>query len=67
MTQPNAAKLAVQAAGIPLTVETVGPVTGFDGSYVIVRLEDGLPAGDVQVTITLQGVTSSAGIITIAP
>jgi probable HAF family extracellular repeat protein len=66
MTQPDAAKLTVQAAGIPLTVEAVGSVTGFGGSYLIVRLEDGLPTGDVQVTITLQGVTSSAGIITIA-
>ena len=67
MTQPDATRLTVQAGGIPLTVEAVGPVTGFDGSYVIVRLEDGLPTADVQVTITFQNVTSNAGTITIAP
>jgi hypothetical protein len=70
LTQPDSAVLAVQAAGVPLTVENVGPLTGVTGlgaSYIIVRLPDGLPAGDLMLTVTHQGVTSNVTILSIAP
>ena len=62
LTQPNPALLSVQAGGFPLTVEAVGPISGvlgLTGSYVVVRLPDGLPTGDLQLTLTLGGVTSN--------
>jgi hypothetical protein len=75
LTQPNGSILSVQAndsnlISHPLTVENVGPLTGvagLNGSYIIVRLPDGLPAGNLQLTITLRGLTSNAGIISISP
>src|SRR5207249_4610086 len=47
LTQPDSV-LSVQAAGMALPVEAVGPIVtaGLDASYVVVRLSDGLPAGD---------------------
>jgi FG-GAP repeat protein/all-beta uncharacterized protein len=71
LTQPDSSILTVQAAGIPLTVENVGPlmgVAGLDGSFIVVRLPDGLATGDLPVTVTLRGVQSSnAPVITISP
>ena len=73
LTQPNPALLTVQASpasgpSVPLTVEAVGPVTGvagLTGSYVVVRLPDGLPTGDLQLTLTLGGVTSNTTTLSI--
>jgi hypothetical protein len=64
--------LTVQAANVNLEVENVGTLTaaanGIDCSYIVVRLPDGLPAGDLPVTIVLRGVMSSnAPTITISP
>jgi hypothetical protein len=61
VTQPDSQVLSVQAAGVPLPVENAGLVTtpGLDASYVIVRLPDGLPSGDLPLTVTLRGVASS--------
>jgi hypothetical protein len=69
--QPDASILTVQAGGMNLTVENVGQVLGVSGleaSYIVVRLPDGLQTGNLPVTITLRGKTSTnAAMITIAP
>lgn len=67
---PPASTLSVKANGIELPVEKVGPLTGVSGltgSYIIVRLPDGLPSGNLSLTITLRGLTSSATILRIGP
>ena len=71
MTQPDSTQLIVRAAGVTLPVENVGPVVGVSGmsaSYIIVRLPDGLPAGDLPLVITLRGFTSvNSPTLSIAP
>jgi len=58
----------VQANGIDLPIEKVGQLTGVTGmDYIIVRLPDGLPTGNLSLTITLRSVPSSATILPIAP
>ncbi len=67
---PAASTLTVQANGVDLPVESVGPITGTNGlagSYIIVRLPDGLPSGNLSLTVTLRGLTSEARILPIAP
>lgn len=62
LSQPDSSILSVQANGISLTVEGVGTltgVTGLDASYIIVRLPDGLPAGNLPLAVTFHGVKSS--------
>lgn len=61
LTQPDSSQLTVNAGGFSLPVESVGPVSGVTGmsaSYIIVRLPDGLPAGNLPLTVTLRGLTS---------
>lgn len=70
LTQPNPGLLSVQASGFPLTVENVGPVSGVPGlnaSYIVVRLPDGLPATDLQLTVTLGNATSNPAVLSIVP
>ena len=70
LTQPNPSILSVQASGVPLPVENVGPllgVPGLSGSYIVVRLPDGLSASDLQLTITLRSVTSNSTTLSISP
>jgi hypothetical protein len=70
LTQPNPAVLTVQASGFNLPVENVGPlmgVVGLNGSYVVVRLPDGLPSGDLSLTVTLNENMSNITIISISP
>jgi len=70
MTQPNPAVLTVQASGFDLPVESVAPFTaisGFNGSYIVVRLPDGLPSGDLSLTVTLNGNMSNITTISISP
>jgi len=70
LTQPNPAVLSVQASGFDLTVENVEPFTGvngFNGSYIVVRLPDGLPPGDLSLTVTLNGNMSNITTISISP
>ena len=71
LTQPDPSALTVQAAGFNLLVENVGLVTGvpgLDASYIVVRLPDGLPAGDLPLLITLRGVSSTnSPTISISP
>lgn len=64
---PPTSTLSVQANGVNLPVETVGPMTGVNGSYIIVRLPDGLPTGNLSLTVTLRGVTSGVTILPIVP
>jgi hypothetical protein len=69
--QPDPSVLTVQAAGTTLPVENVGQVLGVSGleaSYVVVRLPDGLSQGDLPLTITLRGKTSTnSSTISIVP
>ena len=67
LSDPTA--LVVEAAGINLPVENVGPIMipGLNSSYVIVRLPDNLPSGQLELRIKLRGVTSDARILNISP
>jgi len=70
LTQPDPSLFTFQASGFNLTVENVGVLTGvngLDGSYVIVRLPDGLPPGDLLLTATLRGVMSNITTLSISP
>ena len=67
---PATSILSVQANGINLPVENVGPVTGVSGlnsSYIVVRLPNGLPTGNLSLTVTLRGLTSASTILPIVP
>jgi hypothetical protein len=70
LSQPSPS-LSVQASGHPLTVESVGPVSGVAGlsaSYIVVRLPDGLPTNvDLNLTVTLNGATSNTALLGISP
>jgi hypothetical protein len=62
LTQPDSTQLTVRAGGVTLTVESVGPVLGvsdMSASFIVVRLPDGLPTGDLLLVVTLRGVASS--------
>ncbi|MGH9873304.1 MAG: NF038122 family metalloprotease [Pyrinomonadaceae bacterium] len=66
LNQPSP-DLSVQAGGITLSVEGVGTLPGVPStSYIIIKL-DPLLIGDLQLTVTFQGVTSNAGVISISP
>jgi hypothetical protein len=71
LIQPDPSVLTVKAGSTPLTVENVGTVAGVAGlnaSYIVVVLPNGLPAGDLPVTVTFHGVASSnTPTITISP
>ena len=67
---PPTSVLSVKANGVNLPVEKVGSmggVAGMNGSFIIVRLPDGLPTGNLSLTITLHGVTSGVTILPIGP
>jgi hypothetical protein len=67
---PSTSTLSVQANGVTLPVEKVGMVTGVTGmssSYIVVRLPDGLPTGNLSLTITARGLTSAIAILPIGP
>lgn len=62
--------LVVDVPGYNLPVENVGAVTGvpgFSGSYIVVRLPDGLPTGALDLRVRLHGVTSDARTLNISP
>lgn len=69
LSQPDPSLLSVQASGVLLTVENVGTVStpGLDASFIIVRLPDGLPAGDLPLTVTLRGAMSNPAILSVLP
>lgn len=61
LNQSDSGLITVQAAGFPLVVENVGKVSGVPGlnaSFVIVRLPDVLPTGELPLTITVRGLLS---------
>jgi len=67
---PPTSSLLVRASGIDLPVESVGSVTGVSGlsaSYIVVRLVPGMPTGDLQLTVTRNGVMSNPATLTIVP
>jgi hypothetical protein len=67
---PPTSMLSVQANGINLPVEKVGSVagvTGMSGSYIVVRLPDELPTGNLSLTVTARGLTSAVAILPIGP
>jgi subtilisin family serine protease/Tol biopolymer transport system component len=67
---PQASTLSVKANGVDLPVEYVGQTTGvpgLSGSYIIVRLPDGLPTGNLSLTVTVRGVTSAVTVLPIVP
>lgn len=60
--------LSVKANGVNLPVENVGPMmgaNGTNGSYIIVRLPDGLSTGNLSLTVTVLGLASEAKILRI--
>lgn len=62
LTQTDVSKVTVTAAGFSLTVENVGPLFGLpsrDASYIVVRLADGLPPGNLPLIVIANGVQSS--------
>ena len=62
--------LVVDVPGYQLPVENVGALTGvpgLSGSYVIVKLPDGLPTGALDLRIRLRQVTSDARTLNISP
>jgi len=71
LTQPDPSLLTVQAGAFILEVEKVGTLTkaanGIDCSYIVVRLRDSLTPGNYQLSFTLRGVTSNAGVLSISP
>lgn len=65
----DATLLVVEASGVNLPVENVGlaSIPGVGSSYIVVRLSDNVPAGQLQLRVKLRGVTSEARILRIAP
>jgi uncharacterized protein (TIGR03437 family) len=62
LSQADVARVSVTAGGILLPVENVGAVTGvpgLDASYIVVRLPDGLPSGNLPLIVIANGVQSS--------
>jgi hypothetical protein len=61
--------LVVEAGGVNLPVENVGPliIPGLNSSYIIVRLPDNVPGGQLELRVKLRGVTSDARILHISP
>ena len=61
--------LVVEASGINLPVENVGPIgiPETNTSYIVVRLPDNLPTGALQLTVKLRGVASEAKTLNISP
>ena len=54
--------LRVQVPGISLPIEAVGPlsgVAGLTGTYIVVRLVDGMPTGALPLSVLFHGVSSN--------
>jgi hypothetical protein len=61
--------LVVEAAGVNLPVENVGPasIPGLSSSYIIVRLPDNVPTGSLDLKVKLRGLASEAKTLHISP
>jgi uncharacterized delta-60 repeat protein len=70
-SQPGAAVVTVQAEDsqhqtVSLPVESTVAVPGFDWlSQIVVKLPDGLPAGDIYISLSQGGLTSNKALVTI--
>lgn len=65
LTQSDASIVTVQASGMTLPVENVGTVagvTGLNASYIVVRLPDGLPVGELPLTIAVGGIVNTNSV-----
>ena len=65
---PPLSTLSVRANGISLPIEKVGPITGMGGltgSFIVAKLPDGLPTGNLALSVTLIGMTSEPRILPI--
>lgn len=61
LNKSDSGLVTVTASGFPLIVESVGRVSAVEdlnASYIIVRLPEGLPIGELPLTITVRGVSS---------
>jgi hypothetical protein len=71
LTTSDAPIVTVQASGFMLPVENVGTLTGVTGlnaSYIVVRLPDGLPTGELPLTIAVGGIVNSNSVtLSISP
>ena len=71
LSPTDSSVITVQAAGIPLAVENVGSITGvpgLDASFIIVKLTDSLPPGDLPLMITVRGVLAhNSPLLSISP
>lgn len=64
---PSSSVVSAQAGGVNLPIESVGPMPVMTMSCLIVKLPDGLPVGDLPLTVTLRGLTSTSATLTISP
>ena len=66
LSDPTA--LVVEASGVNLPVENVGTVSipGLSSSYIIVRLPDSVPTGNLDLKVKLHGVTSNTATLSIS-
>ena len=65
----TAQTLTLPVQGWTLPVEAVGPYAGggLTGSYIVVKLPDGLPTQQLELRVRLRQTTSDSSYITIAP
>lgn len=61
LTAADKPNIAVQAAGVTLTVENIGPFTGsgLSATYVIAQLPANMPQGNWPMTVTVRGTATS--------
>jgi uncharacterized delta-60 repeat protein len=68
LSPSDVSSVTSQAGGVPLSVEQVGTLSDVPSvSYVIVKLSDQLPHTDLTLTISVGGVVSNVGVISINP
>ena len=66
--QSNSTGLSVQIGGVSVPIENVGPVPGQPQfSQIVVRLDPSVPTGTLNVTVTLNSVTSNTATVDIIP
>ena len=65
----QAGVLVVEAGGVNLPVENVGVafIPGLNSSYIVVRLPDNVPTGQLGLKVTLRGIASEAKTLHISP
>lgn len=69
ITQSDPPPTVLVSGNISLPVEAAGPLTGvpgLTGTYIVVKLPDGLPTGALQLTVLFRGVTGDARTLNIS-